>query len=69
MAVVRSAVSALKAFFGVGGGKGSRIVSQNRAAKLPRGAQRSKAVRLPVAPKGAGAGRRGGAKAGGGGGG
>jgi hypothetical protein len=43
-------VNAFKRLFSKGGGRGSRVVSQNRAAKMGAKTARGKAVRLPVAP-------------------
>jgi len=51
--IISRAAVAIGKPFGIGGGKGSRVVSQNRAARMGRKAAGRKAVRLPAAPVGA----------------
>lgn len=69
--IISRAASAIGRLFGIGGGKGSGIASQNSAARMGRRAAGRKAVRLPAAPVGAKhytaakRGARGGASAGG----
>jgi hypothetical protein len=64
--IISRAAGAIASLFSRGGGKGSRIASQNRAAKLGKSAANRKAVRLPAMGKKGG---RNGAKGSGGGGG
>lgn len=66
--IISRAAGAIRSLFSRGGGKGSGITSQNRAAKLGKSAANRKAVRLPrLGQKGAGRTGAKGASGGGGG--